>query len=727
MRFVRYALLALTFGALAQAQTIPFTLASNVSGTTATLQNGGSITFSSSSGQTQTAQINATFTGAGTATISQQPSLTGSPAFTATINSALPLTVSPGSSFTIVVQFVPTGGVTSTAQLSAGFTQTIPATGANAPTVTTGAIAVSLAGTSPAFTESYTLQSNQNTVQLPPGGTIAFPATAVGSSAQAALNALNSGSGPGQVTSVSITGAAFRLSNVPLIPATVAAGQTFTVQIVYTPTSVTADTGEVTMAFSTGSPVTFEIQGNGSSASFTYQILQAPPLFVTPGSTITLPSANVGQTSSVVVRVINSGNASGVVNLVNVAGTGFTASGLLPLPQTLAPNGSLTFTLNFTPNVPGNLTGTLLVNTDSFTLTGTGLGPLLQFSYNAGGATVTLGTNNSVVFSAVQITQSGQLTFDVRNIGTLPATLSSIGIGQNPSPFAVTNAPSLPLSLAPNTDFSFTITFTPSALGFSNGTLLLDTTSVALSGNGTQPPPLPSYTISGPSGTAPAGAQPQIGLTLASPYPVAITGSLALTVAGALATDPNAQFATGGRVVGFVIPANQTAAVFGTQTTQIGLQTGTVASTFTVSPTFVTQGGNVPLTPTPTNLQFSVAAAAPTLIAVQLANPTTSSFTVQVTGFSTTRSLQSLTIQLGLEPGFNMPTSKFTFNVQPIAAVWFGTTTSQTFGGQFTITVPFTFLGTVPVGGSLLTSLASITATITNETGTSNSIQVTLQ
>ena len=193
--------------------------------------------------------------------------------------------------------------------------------------------------------------------------------------------------------------------------------------------------------------------------------------------------------------------------------------------------------LTFAPGTaPGVATSTLLVNTDSFLLSVTGFGSQLQFSYTAGGVAVVLNsTAPAVVFSPVQITQSGHLTFDVKNIGTLPATLSSIGIGQTPSPFSVSGYPALPLSLAPNADFSFTITFTPTTVGFSTGTLLLDATSVALSGNGTQPPPLPSYTISGPNGTAPPLTQPQIGLTLASSYPVALTGVLNVGVSGGVA------------------------------------------------------------------------------------------------------------------------------------------------------------------------------------------------
>ena len=65
MRFLRYALLPLTLAVVAQAQTVPFTLTSNLSGTSAAFQNGGTLTFSSPNGQTVSTQITATFTGTG--------------------------------------------------------------------------------------------------------------------------------------------------------------------------------------------------------------------------------------------------------------------------------------------------------------------------------------------------------------------------------------------------------------------------------------------------------------------------------------------------------------------------------------------------------------------------------------------------------------------------------------------------------------------------------------
>lgn len=164
-------------------------------------------------------------------------------------------------------------------------------------------------------------------------------------------------------------------------------------------------------------------------------------------------------------------------------------------------------------------------------------------------------TNNSVIFSPVTITQSAQLSSDVKNIGTLAATLSNIGVGQKRKPL-LANGTAFP-ARKPGADFQVVVTFTQVALGFSNGTLVLDNASIGLVGSGTQPPPLPSYTISSPSATTAAASQPTVSLTLANPYPVAIAGTLTLNIAGSLPAEPSVQFATGGRTIAFTILSQQ--------------------------------------------------------------------------------------------------------------------------------------------------------------------------
>jgi len=715
---------AVVLSALGWAQQSPFTLLVITPNQGATaIQNGGSIGFLATVGQSQKATVQVTYTGSGQVTISDQPSIFGSTTFHPALVSAPPIKLTTGASTSFTIEFTPTSAAPASAQLTLPYVETGGANGQ-----TNGNITFALQGTASSFALSYVLQVDQNVVPLQSGGLILFPPTVLGATSQAALNITNLGSGAGVVTGISITGANFRIQGVPLLPATVASGQNLQVLILYTPTTLGTDTGQITLTFASGSPVTINLSGSSTAANLIYQIISSdPPVTIIPGGTITLPDTKLNTTSSIILQIANAGTASGTINTVNLAGQAFQLSGVTALPQVLAPGASTTLTISFTPTQPGPATGNLIVNSTAFKLAGTGLGAVLTFSYVAGGSTITLSSSNpSIVFSPVMISQSAQLPFTIKNTGTLATTISNIGIGQNGSPYSLLNLPPLPVTLDPNAEVQFLIKFSPTTVGFSNGTLLLDGTSIGLIGSGTQPPALPPYTLTGPSGIVNPQTQSTVGLSLASPYPVALVGQLTMSVSGTLPADPAAQFSTGGRTVSFVIPAGQTAAQFGSQGTQIGLQTGTTASSFTIAPTFATQAGNVDLTPaSPQTLKFSIASAAPTLVSLILTAQSANTLTIQINGYTTPRNLSSLGVQFTTNSGYSMPTSQFTIDLKQISTSFFQGAASQSFGGQFRLNLPFTF--TLPTGLTLQAVLSSVSVTATNDTGTSNSIQAKIQ
>jgi hypothetical protein len=464
-----------------------------------------------------------------------------------------------------------------------------------------------------------------------------------------------------------------------------------------------------------------------AAAQLTYQINTTPPTTLSAGGTISFPTTIVGNQSTAVIQITNSGTVNAAVSSISVTGTAFQLNAPT-LPQTLAPNGTLSIILTFAPTQAGTANGSLLVNSSTFLLTGTGLASPLLFSYVTAGTTITLSASNtSVVFSPVPISQLATIVFDVKNAGTSAVVIANIGIGQTVSPFSLTGLPPLPVTIAPGADFQFTITFQPTALGFSNGTLLFDTTSINLIGSGTAPPTLPTYTIAVSGQVAPR-SQPTVSITLSKSYPLALTGTLTLTASGSLPTDPAVQFASGGQTASFIIPPNSTSAVFAGSNLSIGFQTGTVATTITFTPSFSTQSGQVNLTPTtPTTLQVTVAPAAPALIGIVLTGESTNGFSIVVTGYATSRTLTNWTVQFATNPGFVMAQSQFSINIQTAGNVWFQSTASHAFGGLFTITVPFTFSGTLPSGAPVVSALASVSVNVANELGTSNTVQATLQ
>ena len=726
---VRVGLLLGMMAGWGSAQTFPFQLRVTSPNSAAVVPNGSSLGFSAALGQSATIRLTATYAGSGKVNVPQDPQIFGSTDFTATLSGTAPLTLNPGDSVIVDIQYHPTTASGGNAQFNLPFSETTFVT--NPPIVSQNQISLNLQGTAPSFVLSYVLQSDLNTVPLAAGGAIPFPDTLINTTSQANLNVRNIGSGSGAVTNVVKTGSpAFALIGVPLFPVTVPAGQQLQLLIRYQPTAVGMDSAQIQVSYDSGAPVTVNLQGNGVSPMFSYNLLQGDQATaVTPPGPIALPDTNVGSKSSVVIQVKNTGNTTGTINSPpSVAGDGFQLSSLPVFPQALKPNDSFAFTLNLIPTQSGDQSGQLLIGSDLFTLSGRGLGPKIVFSYISGGSTTTLGPGDAVVFSPIAVGQTGQLDFSITNMGTTAAKVSNIGIVEPNSPFSLSGLPpNLPASLDPDQSVEFSINFTPRTIGFSNGTLRIDTTTIPLIGSGTAPPPLPTYTIQGPSGNVAAQSQPVVRLKLASPYPLALTGVLTLTTSSNLVSDPAVQFATGGRTVAFVIPANSTDANFANQGPQVPLQTGTVASTITLTPSFATQSGGIDVTPdSPATLQFMVAAAPPVLVVVQPVSETASSFALNVTGYSTTRTLNSVTLQFTAAAGMTLGTSQVTVNIQQAATLWFQSTASQAFGGQFTVTLPFTLQGTPPTGQTLLQAIASIAVTVSNEAGTSNSLTVAL-
>ena len=91
---------------------------------------------------------------------------------------------------------------------------------------------------------------------------------------------------------------------------------------------------------------------------------------------------------------------------------------------------------------------------------------------------------------------------------------------------------------------------------------------------------------------------------------------------------------------------------------------------------------------------------------------TSNSFTLLITGYSTTRSLGALNVTFTPASGYNLSTTSFTIDVSSEAALWFQSSASQSFGGLFEITQPFTLPGKVPVNKTLIQAIASAAVTV---------------
>jgi hypothetical protein len=90
---------------------------------------------------------------------------------------------------------------------------------------------------------------------------------------------------------------------------------------------------------------------------------------------------------------------------------------------------------------------------------------------------------------------------------------------------------------------------------------------------------------------------------------------------------------------------------------------------------------------------------------------------------ATTRSLEQLELQFVSSPKFNVPGGKFTLGIGPASGSWYRSRESEAYGSLFTASIPFT----VQTGNSLNLEevFESVSATLTNEKGRSNTLSVT--
>lgn len=620
----------------------------------------------------------------------------------------------PGSSLTagsdvrFTVQFNPT-------QVgSASGTLTIAAGGFN------GNISLLGTGAGASIVVTY-FDSNGNAVVLNPGSSVAFPSTSVGATAPLTFNIANRGNQPATVNSVSISGAGFQLSGAPVPASAIPASSSVSFTVQFSPTQVGAAAGSLSINAGqfAGS---ISLSGTGAGAVYTYQVQSSSTVTqVVPGQTITFPDTALGATAAVTVTIKNTGNAPGTISTITVAGNGFAlANGPFP-GATLAAGASQTIGVTFSPTQPGAATGRLTIGNDAFGLASNGLGPALTFTYSVAGSTVALPANGTVSFSPIAAGATESTTITLVNSGTAQALVSNISAGGTSGAFNVAGLPALPLQLNPGASSSFQVVFAPNTTGTLTGTLQVDTSSFSLLGSATAPPALSNAVFSGPSGTEQPLSQPAIGLSLQSPYPLPLNGTLTLQFASAVfSDDPSIQFSTGGRTVAFTIPANTTAAIFPGNTSQISLQTGSVAGTISLAASFATASG-LALQPANTPaLNLTIPQTAPQITGLAFDSASSTGFNLDITGLATSRQISQITVQFTPLSNLGVSIPNATINASATFNTWYLSTASDAYGSMFTATIPFTLSGQVSGYADLFNALQSVTVTISNSQGSSS-------
>jgi len=223
------------------------------------------------------------------------------------------------------------------------------------------------------------------------------------------------------------------------------------------------------------------------------------------------------------------------------------------------------------------------------------------------------------------------------------------------------------------------------------------------------PPPL---TFNGLGNSNPA-TQPRLQIAFGTAYPVDVTVVLNLAFQpDSGADDPAVQFSTGGRTARITVPAGST-----TGQTDVGVQTGTVAGTISITAQLLAPGD---ITPSPApNSTIRINATAPVISSITATRNATG-FTVVMVGYASSRDLTQASFQFTAATGANLQTSSLTVPIDALFAPWYSSAASAPFGSQFTLTLPFTVQGSAQ-------SIVSVTVTLTSKVGTSAAASANLQ
>jgi Abnormal spindle-like microcephaly-assoc'd, ASPM-SPD-2-Hydin len=210
-----------------------------------------------------------------------------------------------------------------------------------------------------------------------------FPNVVVGSSNSQTITLTNSESANITISQATVSGAGFSSTGLTL-PATMAAGQSASFNVVFTPTSATASTGSIALA-STATNSSLAISLSGTASTPTYQLSLSPANF-------SFGNVFLGIDEAQDLLLTNTGNSTVNVSSASASGQGFALSGLSG-PMSLAPGQFTTLTINFTPTVAGNVASAVTVTSNatqspSSLISGTGTTPSVTLSWDPSASAV---------------------------------------------------------------------------------------------------------------------------------------------------------------------------------------------------------------------------------------------------------------------------------------------------------------------------------------------------
>ncbi len=295
-----------------------------------------------------------------------------------------------------------------------------------------------------------------------------FGSVAVGQSETQTVVLTNKSSGSVTISAVAASNSVFKISGMKL-PLTLAAGKSAVAKVTFTPTQDGWLGGTITITSTASNPsLGIPLGGVG---------VKSDPLTLSPAS-LSFGQVAVGSQVTLSVVVTNPHSWSESLQGLQIGGTGFSATG--PLPVTLASGKSVTLHVTYSPKSAGLSAGRVFILGPSMSVPLTGTG--------SAGATLAV-SPDPLNFGKVMVGIPSTQTLILSAHGG-PVTISSAA--SSSSQFVLAGL-TLPLTINAGQTAQFHVVFTPTASGTASAKLSLlsnatDSPDVEpLSGTGTPP------------------------------------------------------------------------------------------------------------------------------------------------------------------------------------------------------------------------------------------------
>jgi Abnormal spindle-like microcephaly-assoc'd, ASPM-SPD-2-Hydin len=277
------------------------------------------------------------------------------------------------------------------------------------------------------------------------------------------LTVINSGSANFNISTISASGTGFSVSR-PALPLSLAPGKSFILTVAFGPTASGSDNGSIVF---NGSPL-LTLRGSATTAK---SLIPNP-------SSVYFGNVQAGNTSKVFVTLSNAKNGNITISNYATKGTGFSVEGL-PLPLTLTPGQSFTFTIAFSPQSAGSVNGSFVgLNPKNYSNVSI---PLSGIGTTAGQLSL---SPSSVSFGNVTVGSTASKSGTLSAVGT-SVTITSAG--SSSSEFSLSGI-SLPTTIPAGQSVPYSVAFTPQSSGTASATVSFASTAAtateSLTGSG---------------------------------------------------------------------------------------------------------------------------------------------------------------------------------------------------------------------------------------------------